>query len=202
MGLFPMFLKLEGRPCLVVGAGTVALEKIETLLPTGAALHVVAPHALPQIQALAAEGRLAWTAREFATTDLDGVFIVIAATATPSVNHAVYEEATRRHILCNAVDDPPFCDFYFGSLVRRGDLQIAISTNGDSPALSQRLRREIDAMLPDDLGDWLAHLGPLRREVLAVHPAGEARKQLLHTLAQRSVCELEECPSRQLALGA
>jgi siroheme synthase-like protein len=199
MSLFPMFLKLEGRACLIVGAGRIALEKVESLLPTGATLTVVAPDALPQIQQLAAEDRLRWLQREYDPSDLDNIFVVIAATATPAVNHAVYAEATRRKILCNAVDDPPFCDFYFGSIVRRGDLQIAISTNGDSPALSQRLRLEIDAQLPDDLGEWLAQLGALRREVLARYPAGDARKQLLHTLAQRSLCESEGCPTRQLA---
>jgi len=201
MSLFPMFLKLSGRPCLVVGAGRIALEKIESLLPTGATITFVAPEALPRIEALAAEGRIRWTQREFQPRDLDGILLVIAATATPSVNHAVYEEATRRGILCNAVDDPPFCDFYFGSVVRRGDLQIAISTNGDSPALSQRLRREIDAQLPADLGRWLAQLGEVRREVLTLQPAGEARKQLLHALAQRSLCEAEDCPTRRLALN-
>lgn len=200
MSLFPMFLKLEGRSCLIVGAGRIALEKVESLLATGAALHVVAPEAVPQIRTLASEGRLVWTEREYRPSDLDGVFVAIAATATPSVNNEVYEQATRRNILCNAVDDPPFCDFYFGSIVRRGDLQIAISTNGDSPALSQRLRREIDAQLPDDLGPWLAQLGSLRREVLALYPAGDERKQLLHTLAQRSLCEAESCPTRLLAL--
>jgi siroheme synthase-like protein len=115
------------------------------------------------------------------------------------VNHAVYEEALRRNILCNAVDDPPNCDFYFGSVVARGDLQIAISTAGESPALAQRLRREIDAQLPDDLGPWLAELGNLRREVRAATPAGEARNLLLHELAQRPLCNLPACPTRQFA---
>ena len=135
MALFPMFLKLAGRPCLVVGAGLVGVEKVEGLLPAGPALHVVAPEAVPRIQSLAAEGRLGRTQREYQPSDLDGIFVAIAATATPAINHAVYEEAFSRGILCNAVDDPPFCDFYFGSIVRRGDLQIAISTNGESPRL-------------------------------------------------------------------
>ena len=172
---------------------------MESLLPTGAAVHIVAPEAVPEIRALAGESRLTWTQREYQHSDLNGVFIVVAATAT--VNRAVHEEATRRGILCNAVDDPPFCDFYFGSIVRRGNLQIAISTNGDSPALSQRLRREIDAQLPDDLWPWLANVGSLRREVLATHPPGEDRKRLLHTLAQRSLCEAESCPTRLIALA-
>ncbi len=84
----------------------------------------------------------------------------------------------------NSVDDIPNCDFFFGSVVSRGDLQIAISTAGESPALAQRLRREIDEQLPQDLGPWLAQLGELRREVLATHPRGEERSLLLHELAR------------------
>jgi uroporphyrin-III C-methyltransferase len=106
-----------------------------------------------------------------------------------------------RGIPCNSVDDIPNCDFFFGSVVSRGDLQIAISTAGESPAVAQRLRREIDAQLPEDLGPWLRNLGELRREVLEIHPRGEERKLLLHQLAQRQVCDSESCPSRRLALA-
>jgi precorrin-2 dehydrogenase/sirohydrochlorin ferrochelatase len=104
-----------------------------------------------------------------------------------------------KNIICNAVDDPPFCDFYFPSVVRRGDLQIAISTAGASPALAQRLRKEINAQLPLDAGDWLTDLGNLRREVTQAEPLNEERKWLLHQLAQREVCGYEQCPSRVLA---
>ena len=102
-------------------------------------------------------------------------------------------------MLCNAVDDPPFCDFYFPSIVRRGELQIAISTAGESPALAQRLRKEIHAALPADISEWLMELGRLRREVTAVEPIGEPRKQLLHDLAQRDVCGFDGCPARMRA---
>ncbi len=199
MTLLPIFLRLERRPCLVVGAGRVALEKIESLRGAGAAITVVAPEAIPKLRALAQEGALVWRQRWFEPSDLDGIFVVIAATNAPDVNHAVYEEALRRNVLCNAVDDPPNCDFYFGSVVARGDLQIAISTAGESPALAQRLRREIDAQLPDDLGPWLDELGGLRREVRAATPAGEARNLLLHELAQRQLCSLPSCPTRAFA---
>jgi precorrin-2 dehydrogenase/sirohydrochlorin ferrochelatase len=102
-------------------------------------------------------------------------------------------------VLCNAVDDPPFCDFYFPSVVRRGELQIAISTAGESPALAQRLRKEISAQLPQDTGEWLLELGRLRREVCAAEPIGSERKLLLHELAQREVCGFDQCPSRMRA---
>ena len=199
MTLLPIFLDLEGRQCLLVGAGNVALEKIGSLLKTGLNLRVVAPEARPEVQALAAEGRLEWIPRSFDPADLDGNFIVIAATDVPAVNAAVYRAALERNIPCNSVDDIPNCDFFFGSVVSRGDLQIAISTGGESPALAQRLRREIDEQLPRDLGTWLASLGELRSEVLATHPRGGERRLLLHELAQRDICDSALCATRQLA---
>jgi uroporphyrin-III C-methyltransferase/precorrin-2 dehydrogenase/sirohydrochlorin ferrochelatase len=199
MSMLPIFLNLTGRNCLLVGAGNIALDKISVMLNTGVRLRVIAPHALPQIHQLAAESKLEWIARRFELSDLDGSFLVIAATDSPQVNAAVYQGCVERNIPCNSVDDIPNCDFFFGSIVSRGNLQIAISTSGESPALAQRLRREIDAQLPADLGEWLENLGHLRREVLETHPRGEARKLLLHQLAQREVCESTSCPSRKMA---
>ena len=201
MSLLPVFLKLDGRPGLLVGAGAVALEKIGSLLKTGLRLRVVAPNAVPEVRQLAIEGRLEWIERPFELSDLDGNFLVIAATDSAEVNAAVYQGARARGILANSVDDPPHCDFYFGSVVSRGELQIAISTAGESPAVAQRLRREIDQQLPEDLGRWLEDVGRLRREVLAKQPRGESRRRMLHQLAQRPVCEAASCPSRQLALA-
>lgn len=199
MSLFPIFLKLNGRRCLVVGGGTIAESKIRSLLAAEADVTVVTPEAKPALETLAAQGRLAWQQREFEATDLEGVFLVVAATDHPEVNALVYQEAVNREIICNAVDDPPNCDFYFPSIVSRGNLQIAISTAGESPAFAQQLRKEIDEQLPQDLGPWLDALGRLRREVLAMMPPGEPRRLLLHELAQQHVCDLENCPSRQLA---
>lgn len=199
MSLLPIFLKLDGRPCLVVGAGAVALDKIGALLKAGARLRVVAPEARPEVQQMAREGKLQWIPRAFQPSDLDGSFLVIAATDSPEVNAAVYREAQARGIACNSVDDIPNCDFFFGSVVSRGDLQIAISTSGDSPAVAQRLRREIDEQLPDDLGPWLKDLGELRREVLGLYPRGEDRRLLLHELAQRQICDSSLCSTKQLA---
>lgn len=199
MSLFPIFLKLDGRPCLIVGAGNVALEKITTLLPSGASLNVVAPLVCEAIEKLAAEGKIVLERRAFEEADLEGKTLIVTATDSPEVNGAVFLASQRRGILCNSVDDPPNCDFYFASIVQRSQLQIAISTAGESPALAQRLRREINAMLPTDMAEWVTELGDLRREILASHPAGEERKALLHTLAHLPVCASSECPARQLA---
>lgn len=199
MRMLPIFLKLADRPCLLVGAGNVALDKIGSLLKTELRLRVVAPKAHPAIRQLATEEKLEWVQRTFELSDLDGNLLVIAATNSPEVNASVYQAAVERGILCNSVDDIPNCDFYFGSVVNRGDLQIAISTAGESPAFAQRLRREIDEQLPEDLGPWLENLGAIRREILETHPGGEPRKLLLHQLAQRPICESATCPSRQMA---
>ncbi len=199
MSLFPIFLKLAGRACTVVGAGHLAESKIESLQAANAHIIVISPEASERIAELAASGELMWHQREYAEGDLTGSFLVVAATNDPAVNRAVFAEATEKGVLCNAVDDPPFCDFYFPSVVRRGDLQIAISTAGASPALAQRLRKELNAQLPLDLSDWLTNLGTLRREVVTAEPLNESRRQLLHELAQREVCGYDQCPSRLLA---
>jgi precorrin-2 dehydrogenase/sirohydrochlorin ferrochelatase len=200
MALFPIFLKLTGRHCLVIGAGNLAESKIESIRAAEARVTVIAPEASPAITELALSGEITWHQREYLPGDLaPDTFLVVTATNVPEVNRAVYLEATNKSILCNAVDDPPFCDFYFPSIVKRGDLQIAISTAGASPALAQRLRKEINAALPLDLGTWLEELGNLRREVLQLEPLNESRKQLLHTLATREVCGFDACPSRAYA---
>jgi precorrin-2 dehydrogenase/sirohydrochlorin ferrochelatase len=200
MPLFPIFLKLTARPCLVIGAGNLAESKIESLRAAEAQVTVIAPQASPAVEALAAAGEVIWHRREYVAGDVvEGTFLVVTATDVPAVNRAVYLEATSKSVICNAVDDPPYCDFYFSSIVRRGNLQIAISTAGDSPALAQRLRKELNAALPLDTGAWLAELGNLRREVLQLEPLNEARKELLHTLASREVCGFDACPSRAYA---
>jgi precorrin-2 dehydrogenase/sirohydrochlorin ferrochelatase len=203
MDLFPIFLKLTARPCLVIGAGNLAESKIESLRAANARVTVIAPEARERIANMAEAGEVEWIRRAFLPGDVSDpkaeYFLVVTATNEPAVNRAVFAEATAANILCNAVDDPPFCDFYFPSVVRRGDLQIAISTAGASPALAQRLRKEINAQLPLDTGDWLTDLGDLRREVLQLEPLNDQRKLLLHQLASREVCGYDGCPSRVLA---
>ncbi len=199
MSLFPIFLKLTGRRCVVVGAGHLAESKIASLRAADAAVTVIALEASEAIARQEAAGELTLQRRPYRHGDLSAAFLVVAATNDPAVNRAVFAEATATGVLCNAVDDPPFCDFYFPSVVRRGDLQIAVSTAGNSPALAQQLRKELNEQLPLDLGDWLTELGNLRREVVAAEPLNEKRRLFLHQLAQREVCAYDQCPSRQLA---
>jgi siroheme synthase-like protein len=197
MEMFPVFLKLQGRRCLVVGAGTIAAPKIASLLRAGGVVTVVAPDARPEVEEQSRAGQLMWHRSEFAAADLDGMFLVVAATDLQAVNHHVAESARARNVLCNSVDDPPDCDFFYPSAVRRGDLQIAISTAGKSPALAQRLREEIDAMLPEDTGAWLDQLGETRLKILAAYPGSDERKEALHLLARRENCDPAACPVQE-----
>ena len=197
--LFPMFLKLEGRNCLVLGAGSVGEQKIRSLLDCGAHLRVVAPFATAAVQEWAADGRLTWLQREYESSDLDGTYLVVAGTSNVEVNHAIYREANSRGILCNVVDDPPYCDFYYGALVRRGHLQISISTNGLSPALAQRIRKQFEVEFPPIYGDWLEVLGRRREEMFRAGGDPETRKALLHELA--GAAAFLEFESSQLASG-
>ncbi len=185
MNLFPMFLKLEGRPCLVVGAGSVGELKIRSLLQAGAAVRVIAPQATAAVTAWARAEVISWEARTFGADDLDGAFLVIAATSSPEVNETIFREAQRRNILCNAVDDPEHCDFFYPAVVRRGQLQLAISTGGLSPALAQRLRKELEIQFSPEYAGWVDELGNARQHLLASQLSAEDRRRRLHELASR-----------------
>jgi precorrin-2 dehydrogenase / sirohydrochlorin ferrochelatase len=189
MSLFPMFLKLQGRRCLVVGAGSVAQQKIQGLIESGAKVQVVAPQATALVSEWAESGAIDWQARSFEPDDLDGVFLVIGATSLSDLNETVFRLAQQRNVLCNVVDDPPHCDFYYPAVVRRGDLQIAISTAGHSPAFAQRLRHELESQFGPEYGDWLAQLGKARQKLFASAIEPEERRRLLHQLASREVFE-------------
>jgi precorrin-2 dehydrogenase/sirohydrochlorin ferrochelatase len=184
MSLLPIFLKLRGRRVLVVGGGNVAESKIESLLLSEAEVHVVAPELNANVAELAGTGTIAWRQKSFDPSDLDGVFLVIAATNVPEVNHLVYRLAEERSILCNAVDDPEYCHFYYGAVVRRGPLQIAISTDGLSPALAQRLRRELEQQFGPEYESWLEHLGAMRDLIRTSTPDEQSRKEQLHKLVE------------------
>jgi precorrin-2 dehydrogenase/sirohydrochlorin ferrochelatase len=192
MTLFPMFMKLEGRSCLVVGAGTVGEPKINSLVTAGASVRVVALHATAAVAEWAQAGAITWEARAFNSADLDGTFLVIAATNSSDVNAAIFHQARQRNILCNVVDDPEHCDFYYPAVVRRGDLQLAISTNGQSPALAQRIRRELEMQFGPEYGAWLEELGRARQQLYASKIDPEQRRRLLHELASHEAFKKAE----------
>lgn len=189
MSLFPIFVKLEGRLIVVVGGGTIAEGKIPGVLTAGARIRLIAPSITPQIAAWVRFGKIDWLPKEFEAEDLHGAFLAIAATSAPGVNETVFRDAEARGILCNAVDDIEHCHFYYGAVVQRGDLQIAISTNGKSPALAQRLRRELETEFGPEYEVWLQWLGAAREALRANDPSSETTKKLLHELASRPMFE-------------
>lgn len=147
--LYPVFLKLDGLPVVIVGGGAVAAQKLDRLLAAGARITVIAPHAIDAVRR-----RATVIERAFAPADLDGARWVVAA-ATPEVNREVAAAATARGLFVNAVDDPGAASAYLGAVVRRGDVELAISTGGAAPALAGLLREAFEALLPDDLEAWL-----------------------------------------------
>src|SRR5690242_1787316 len=165
--LFPMFLKLGGRRCVVVGAGAIGEGKIEGLLRCGAHVTVVAPEASARVREWAAASQVAWHQREYVPKDLDDAFAVVAATSSAEVNHTIAADAKQRGVLCNVVDDPEYCDFFYPAVVRRGALQIAVSTSGSAPALASRLRKELEEQFGPEYEAWLVELDKQRREILA-----------------------------------
>lgn len=185
MHLFPLFLKLRGRRCLVVGAGKISEGKILGLLETGAKVYVVAPKASERIRRWAKTKRIQLEHRTFRPSDLDGMFLVVAATNSPRIHRAIFREAQGRKVLCNVVDVPPLCDFYYPAVVRRGKLQIAISTAGASPSLARRLREEMDVAFGPEYAGWLKHLSRERKNLLARRMPAPERMELLKTQASR-----------------
>ncbi len=189
--LFPMFLKLAGKQCLVVGAGKVGEPKIGGLIGTGARIHVVALEAGAQVREWAEEGKIELELRPFSEIDLDGKFLAIAATASNCLNELIYREAQHRGVLCNVVDVPEYCDFFYPAVVQRGDLQIAISTNGQSPSLAQKLRQQMERQFGPGYAGWVKQLGETRRLILASDLDKERKLELLHSLASREAFEAE-----------
>jgi siroheme synthase-like protein len=155
-------LRLSGRRCVVIGGGDVGLEKVEGLLACDGDVTVIAPDVIEPLQELAREGSIRWERREYAgPQDLEGVFIVIAATSDTDVNVAIFEDAERRAMLVNVVDVPPLCNFILPAIIRTGPLAIAISTAGASPALAKRIRDEI----AEEYGEPYARLAVLLNQV-------------------------------------
>jgi len=187
--LFPMFVKLHGKAVLVVGAGSIGEPKIGALLDTGAHIRVIALEATERVREWSRAGQLALEERGFVPADLDSAFLAVIATSQRHLNEVAYTEAQKRNVLCNVVDVPEQCDFYYPALVKRGDLQIAISTSGQSPALARRLREQLEKEFPPSYADWVAELGATRRDILKSNLTREQKHELLMSLAARPAFE-------------
>ena len=199
--LFPMFVKLAGRQVLVVGAGKIGEPKIGGLLETGARIRVVSLDATPTVRQWAREGKLELELRAFSADDLAGAFLAVVATNSRTLNERVYHEAQGRGVLCNVVDVPDLCDFFYPAVVRRGDLQIAVSTGGKSPSLAQKIRQQLEKQFGPGYAAWVGELGETRKLILASDLDQQRKLELLHSLASREALEaaLAELPEPALA---
>jgi siroheme synthase-like protein len=175
-------LRLRGRRCLVVGGGEVGLEKVEGLLTCDAAVTLVAPAAHDELARLAAEGSIVWQRRGYQRADLEGSFLVIAATDDSEVNIGVHEDAEARAMLVNVVDVPPLCNFILPAIVRSGPLAIAISTAGASPALAKRMKREIAEQFGEDYARLAVMLNDVRGWAKATLPTFQERRAFFDSI--------------------
>lgn len=178
-GYFPFFINIEGASCLVAGGGTVALRKIEKLLPFGVQIHVVAPAVSPEIQAICRDNKaqVHCLERAFEENDLEGMLFVIAATDDTALNASIAGLCRERNILVNAVDDKKNCSFLFPALCKEGNLCVGITTGGTSPSASKYIRKQIEQILPARIDEHLETLQKERQEIKAQIPDQRLRAQ-------------------------
>ncbi|HET9476060.1 MAG TPA: bifunctional precorrin-2 dehydrogenase/sirohydrochlorin ferrochelatase [Dehalococcoidia bacterium] len=207
MRYYPVFLDLNGKTVVVIGGGNIAHQKMENLIKVGAEVTVISPDLNEPMAALKAEGRFRHIEREYQTGDLEGYTLAFVATDDRAVNSAVADEGKARGVWVNAVDDPPYCDFIMPGIVQRGDLVIAISTSGRSPAMARKMREELTDFLSEewvamlelaaevraelrtrdimvDSDTWNAALDDELRHLLRENRYDEARQRLLRNLRQ------------------
>ncbi|MGE5389552.1 MAG: bifunctional precorrin-2 dehydrogenase/sirohydrochlorin ferrochelatase, partial [Deltaproteobacteria bacterium] len=188
--LFPVFLNLEGKKCLVVGGGLVALRKIEGLLDCGAMVSVVSPAAEERVCQLADQGAVFWRQGTVEVKDIDDASMVFIATDNQEVNQRVVDWCRERRVLVNAVDDPPNCDFYVPAVVKQGSLQLAISTEGKSPLFARKLREQMEQIIGPEYGDFMDILGDLRDTVKETVPDIDQRKAIFERLVNSDILDL------------
>lgn len=180
--LYPIFLKLSGKACLVVGGGSIALQKAEAMINCGACITVISPDAVPELTALASSGQLALEQRPYSPGEAAEYYLVIAATDQPDINQRVYDDAKSGGRIVNVVDVPELCDFYVPSILKRGRLQIAVSTAGAAPRIARRLRKKIDAQLPEAYEDLLEWLNCVRCEVKDLIPNSSSERMKVNKM--------------------
>ena len=179
---YPILVDLQGRKALVVGGGKVAQRKIETLLERGATVQVVAKSLTAVLEELRSAGKIECLGEEFLETFLEGVFVVFAATDDAPLNRRVSRAAQQRGLLVNAVDQPADCNFIVPSVLSRGDLLIAVSTSGKSPAFARRVRVGLEQSFGEEYGLFLNLMGNLRKEILRLGLSQEENKRAFEEL--------------------
>ena len=186
---YPVYLKLHGRTCLVVGGGSVAARKAASLLECGAKVRLVAPEVCEAVAQMERDGVIERIADVFRSEHMDGAALAIGSTDNNEVNRHVFEEAVKRNIPVNIVDQPALCSFIVPSVVRRGDLVIAISTSGKSPATAKRARKMLEGVFGDEWAVYLEMMGEAREQLLSSEADNAERERLFNKLADSPMLE-------------
>lgn len=187
MKYYPVCLDIAGRQCLVVGGGAVGSRKVKTLLACGARVTVISPAASTYIHEQSAKGNITYQMREYRRGDLKGMFLTIGATSDEELNFKIHREAEKTGKLCNIADRPKACNFILPSIVARGDLLIAISTSGKSPAFAKRLRKQLETEFGPEYADFLQLMGSIRKQLLAESHEPEEHKPLFEQLIENGL---------------
>ena len=190
MRYYPVYLDIENRNCLVVGGGSVGTRKVLTLLACGANVTGVSTAVTEKLKELSNNGLIRLKERSFQPTDLDDRFLVIGATDSQELNFNIHAEAERRGLLCNIADRPEVCNFILPSIVNRGDLIIAISTSGKSPAFAKRLRKHLEKEFGNEYAEFLNLMGAIRKKLLSQDHEPEAHKHLFEQLIERDLVQM------------
>ena len=199
--LYPIYIDMENKPCLVVGGGTVAERKVDSLLEHKAQVLLVSPQVTNSLETYAKNGLIIWENRIFKTNDLDNIFLVYIATNDTLVNQVIAEECKARKILVNAVDDPPNCDFYVPAILRRGSLAMAISTEGKSPMLARHLRLQLEKQFTEAYGEYVDLLGESRDYIKNNISDIEIRQKIFLELVNSDILDLLKMGEREKARG-
>jgi len=189
MPYYPILVDLQGKEVVVIGGGTVAQRKIETLLEYGAVVNVVSRQLTPMLNRYLEEGKIKFLGEEFRESYLNGVFMVIASTDDASLNHRISQEASKKGILINAVDQPSDCNFIVPAILRRGDLLIAVSTSGKSPAIAKKVKEDLEDQFGLEYETLLVIMGNLRKEVLSRGLSQDENSRIFHDIVDSHILE-------------
>ncbi len=187
MSYYPIFVELEGETALVVGGGSVAQRKVETLLEHGASINIISKELNHKLKGLVESAEIRKIGENFSDEHLNGAFLVVAATDNKELNHRISESARKRGLLINAVDQPADCNFIVPSIVKRGDLSIAISTSGKSPALARKIRKELEEQFGNEYETFLILMGRLRERVLSKGLLQKENSRIFHEIVNSGV---------------
>jgi len=190
MKYYPVNLDIRNRKCLVVGGGAVGTRKVMTLLDCGAKVIVVSNEVTQQVFELADNGSIVLKNRPFQISDLHKMFLVIGATDNPELNRQIHSEAERLGMLCNIADRPEVCNFILPAIVNRGDLIIAISTSGKSPAFAKKIRKDLEKEFGTEYEEFLKLMGRIRNKLLSQDHEPEVHKPLFENLIQRNLVKM------------